>query len=199
MFAHVGWSSAAAEALQVHRIYFSDLHCICSGYQCLCLPPPFLLLALKWHSSPFIPDNSWTSQLLLERNSGWMLCNLLSKWILWNNFVAACIWRKPFHLEKALLPGFGALGSCPACCFHKGIMEGDLQQLFSLRSFPLPIKSVFFSSLIFIKSFFFRFPMACRDRYFRPKHQGSSFIQFGWAFQFLADLRFSKTEECLDY
>lgn len=155
MFAHVGWSSGAAQALEVHRIYFSDLHCICSGSQCLCLPPPFLLLALKWHSSPFIPDNSWTSQLLLERSSGWMLWNLLMQTDPLKQ-LCGCLhlekalpsgespsfWRKPLHLEKALLPGFGELGSCPACCFYKGIMEGDLQQLFSLRSFPLPIKSV---------------------------------------------------------
>lgn len=59
------------------------------------------------------------------------------------------IWRRPSHLEKALLPVFEVLGSCPACCFYKGIMEGDLQRLFSLlnrdhwqRSFLLPIKSV---------------------------------------------------------
>lgn len=63
------WVGEAAEALEVHRKYFSPspLHLFWLAVTSICLPPS-LLLALKWHSSLFIPENSWTSQLLLERN-----------------------------------------------------------------------------------------------------------------------------------
>lgn len=196
MFAHVGWSSGAAQALEVHRIYFSDLHCICSGSQCLCLPPPFLLLALKWHSSPFIPDNSWTSQLLLERSSGWMLWNLLMQTDPLKQ-LCGCL-----HLEKALASGespsfwrkpfsqvLESWGPALHVVFTRELWRVTYNSCFLWDHSPSPSNQW---------PFFFRFPMACRDRYFRPKYQGSSFIHFGWAFQFLADLGFSKTEECLD-
>lgn len=138
MFAHVGWSSGAAQALEVHRIYFSDLHCICSGSQCLCLPPPFLLLALKWHSSPFIPDNSWTSQLLLERSSGWMLWNLLMQTDPLKQ-LCGCL-----HLEKALASGespsprFWRAGVLPCILFLQGNYGGWLTTAVFSEIIPPP-------------------------------------------------------------
>lgn len=144
-----GWSIRAAEALKVHRIILVHLHCICSGQQCLYLPLPFpssgsevaQLSIFPWEQpdvTAFAGKELWVD--------AWKPVNANEPseitWWLLPSGAGPSIWRR-------LLPGFVVLGSSPAWCFYEGIVEGDLQQLFSLRSFLLPIKSVTTPILIF--------------------------------------------------
>lgn len=127
MFAHVGWAGASVKPLKCTESFLVHLHCICSGQQppLSAFPLPFLWL---WSGTALnLPLKTLAHcSFYLKETLGRCFETCKCKSILWNNLVAACIWRRPLHLEKALLPGFVVLGSCPACCFYKGIMERDL-------------------------------------------------------------------------